>query len=214
MTDTQNTQVLTGLELGPIRVPKRPNSCLIPIVHQEKPVSEPDGSEAAARRKAVHQLAVQRGRFNFLFPWQPADWESQGVPGEAVSEWELGIRAGPAYDWWVTLTFPHSVTRDKAMAMWDDWISIIQTWRHRRLDYLVVVERDDQQTLLHLHAFVGNTGGYRLSRARSNWKGLGGGITKIEPYYPNENGARYLAEKIVVGMPYCTSKNLAMWRTA
>ena len=119
---------------------------------------------------------------------------------EEYAGWEAFLRSFE-WDLWVTLTFKQDLSHlsmHHAVENFQKWLTAFRVWHHRHPAYLLVVEDHRVRPVPHVHALVGNTGGFSPFRAEALWE-VRFGRALVAQYDPSKGAARYLAAKLAKG---------------
>lgn len=130
-----------------------------------------------------------------MTPKSPFPFQSLSESVALVDAWADGLLGRAWFDWFVTLTFRHNVSSERASAAWSTWARWVRRKQGYRPEWFRVAER----TLagrIHFHALVGHCAAVRRLSALDFWRDLYG-FGQVMPYDP-ELGARYYLSKYAV----------------
>jgi len=103
-----------------------------------------------------------------------------------------------AWSHYAKLTFREQVGATTARRTFHRWKRKMSAREHRRIEYVLVVERAFPGDNLHLHALLAGTQGVKMRRWAKRWF-LKAGWAQITAYDPEQGIRYYVGKKFVKG---------------
>jgi len=100
------------------------------------------------------------------------------------------------WDWFVTLTFKHPVTKRQAFKRFNRWKVQLKKASGSRIHYIMVMEDHKYRgSIPHLHLLLSGVNGENQHEWQRQWC-LTNGLSKINRYNPKLGASYYIGEKL------------------